>query len=283
MTSHTDPAGGWNARLELEIVRDGERSLLGKRRHIGPLRIQRAFHPEGSVAHVYLLHPPGGLVGGDATEVRIDVRDGASALVTTPAAQKLYRSIALPSRQAVALHVGPEASLEWLPGEAIVFDGARARQHTRVELSRGSRFIGWEMGSFGRPASGIRFTRGEIALGFELHRGGEPLVVDRQLVSGGSPELEAPWGYADMPAWGSLYAVSPETPNPSELVTLLRDRLVASAPDERVGITGVDGVVIVRGGARSLARIRDVLVAAWHVLRPVVVGRAPVPPRIWAT
>ena len=89
----------WHARLELGFRDSGTRTVLAHRRHIGPLMVQRPFYPEGSICHVYLLHPPGGLVGGDSLTVDVDVAGGARALVTTPAAGKFYRSAQRTARQ----------------------------------------------------------------------------------------------------------------------------------------------------------------------------------------
>src|SRR5689334_17836187 len=90
---------GWRASLDLEFARSGVRTVLARRSHVGPLVVQRPFYPEGEVCHVYLVHPPGGVVGGDTLELRARVRDGAHALVTTPAATKFYRSEGRVARQ----------------------------------------------------------------------------------------------------------------------------------------------------------------------------------------
>jgi urease accessory protein len=137
---------GWAAELALRFAVRGERGrteLVG-RRHVGPLRVQRPFHPEPSGAcHVYVLHPPGGVVGGDQLALDVSVESGAHALLTTPAAAKLYRSAGPCARVQQALRVGEGARLEWLPHENIAFSAANAELTTRVELEQGARFLGW--------------------------------------------------------------------------------------------------------------------------------------------
>jgi len=78
---------GWHAALELGFAAASGATRLARRKHRGPLVVQRPFLPEGpGVAHVYVLHPPGGLVGGDELTLDVEVDAGAHALVTTPAA-----------------------------------------------------------------------------------------------------------------------------------------------------------------------------------------------------
>src|SRR5205823_4869319 len=116
------------------------------------------------------LHPPGGLVGGDELTIDVEVGAGAHALVTTPAASKVYRTSGPTARQTQRLRVADGATLEWLPQEAIVYDGARAELQTRVDLERGGRFIGIDAVCFGLPAGRAPFERGSCRQAFELYR-----------------------------------------------------------------------------------------------------------------
>lgn len=276
-------ASRWLARLDLEILRDGERVRLGRRQHLGPLRIQRPFFPEGPAPlHLYLLHPPGGLVGGDVLDINVDVRENASTLLTTPAAQKLYRSAGQTSQQTVELRVAVGAELEWLPTETIVFDGALAQQTTRVFLEPGAGFIGWEMGGFGRPASGIAFETGALNQNFELYRASEPRLIERIQVCGGSELLDAAYGYAGQRAYGTLVAAPADEARAGELVELVRQHIVEIA-GLSCAVTAVDGIVVVRALARGLELIRPALVRSWETLRPAMFARRATPPRIWAT
>jgi len=279
------PSGeaGWRAEFDLRIERAAHGVQLGRREHVGPLRVQRPFFPEGrELVHVYLLHPPGGLVGGDRLLIRVAVGPKAAGLVTTPAAQKIYRSAGQTSSQRVELSVGAGGSLEWLPTESIVFDGARIRQCTRVELAHGASFMGWELGGFGRPASGLGFSHGELAQNFELWRAGVPLLIDQLIIPGGSELLDAPYGYAGMRAYGTFYAVPSDPALAVRLVEVLRAELPFSQ-DPAIAITSLDGVVVVRALASGLTLIRPKLQRAWELLRPELLGRPPCAPRIWAT
>jgi len=147
--------GTWRAELALEYERRGARTVLAKRRHDGPLVVQKPFYPEGDqVCHTIVVHPPAGIAGGD--ELQLTARAGADArvLLTTPGAGKWYRSAGAWARQHLSFDVAPAASLEWLPQETIVFDGARADLRTEVQLQSDAVFIGWEILCLGRTGSG---------------------------------------------------------------------------------------------------------------------------------
>ncbi|MFO7177233.1 MAG: urease accessory protein UreD [Pseudomonadota bacterium] len=282
MTSAPSMEGrGWSARLELEVVRLGQQVVPGRRGHVGPLRLQRPFYPEGPEwPHLYLLHPPGGVVGGDRLELEVRARRRASALLTTPAAQKLYRSMGPTSVQRTRIDVEDESGIEWLPAETLVFDGACARQRTVVRLASTGAFLGWEIVGLGRPASELRFLRGELGLEMEIWREGVPLFVDRLLLRGGAPELEAPWGMAGAAVLAALYCVPARAEGLSELVEAVRG--IAPQAEVRAAATALDDLVVVRALGSMIEPVRRWLERVWGVLRPRVFGRAAVPPRIWS-
>jgi urease accessory protein len=276
---------GWDAAIALGFSADGGTTRLAHRRHKGPLCVQRSFHPEGDdVCHVYVLHPPGGLVGGDDLRIDIDVGAGAAALVTTPAAGKAYRSNGLPVRQTQHLEVGAGATLEWLPQETIVYDGAEATFTTRVELAAGARFIGTEAICFGLPARGESFGRGSCRQRFELWRGDRPLFIERGRFDGGSAVQSAAWGLAG----GTVIGLLVSSPAPEAVVVdALRGRAAEGLGQDRAAATvlgqGDDEVFVCRYTGGSAERARAFLHDAWRLLRPALTGRAPVAPRIWAT
>jgi len=260
----------WEADLRLGLRHDGRRTVLASRSHRGPLVVQRPFWPEGDVCHLYLVHPPGGIVSGDHLRLTLQAGHEARALVTTPAATKFYRARGdQPARLAQHLDV-ENAALEWLPQETIVFDGAQARAATRVNLSGDARFIGWEVLCLGRPASAEPFLRGSVQQDFELWRDDQPVLLDALRLSGGEA-LAAPWGFGGHAALGTLLA----TPARAEDVDTIRDTALAC--------TLVDGVLMVRTLAEQAETVRRRLHAVWRRLRPSILGREALAPRIWAT
>jgi urease accessory protein len=270
---------GWRAALELDFRRDGARTTLARRSAVGPLQVQRPFYPEGGVCHVYVLHPPGGIVGGDRLEIAAEIGTGAQVLLTTPAAGKFYRSAGRRAEQAQRFAVAEDAALEWLPQETIVFDGAFARSTTRVELAPGARFIGWEIVCLGRPASGERFGHGQFLQGMEVYRQGRPLLLERNRIDGGGALLDAPWGLGGHPVTGTLVCAGGDEAD----VTAARDALGEDAADEVTGATLIEGMLLVRFLGGQAERARERLVRVWEVLRPRVLGRPAQRPRIWNT
>ena len=269
---------GWRAELELGFTGRGGRTVLSHRRHQGPLRVQRPFYPEGGVCHVYVVHPPGGVVGGDRLELRVDCRDGAHALLTTPAAGKFYRSGERPQRQLVSLNL-QDSTLEWLPQETIYYPGATVRQQLELHLDGASRFIGWEVGCLGLPARGEGFASGTVTQGFELWLDQRPLLLDRLRLDAGAGTPDAPWGLGGHTVLGTIVAYPAVQAD-------LEAALGAAQIEEgegRFGLSLVDGVLVGRCLGHQAERVRQSFAALWQALRPRLLGRPAQAPRIWAT
>jgi urease accessory protein len=259
--------------------------VLARRAHVGPLAVQRPFFPEGpAVSHVYVLHPPGGVVGGDRLRVEAKVASAAHALLTTPAATKVYRTAGPAAALEGALTVARGGVLEWLPQETILHDGADVALATRVELESGARFLGLDVLSFGLPARGERFTTGRCRQAFEVFRDGRPIVLERGRFDGGAAPLQARWGLADAPVLGTFVA-SPAPAASATLVETLRARAAALPEGELASATllGDSDALVCRYLGGSAERARGFLRACWAEARPTLLGRAAIPPRVWAT
>ncbi len=277
-------AAGWRAELALGFSESGGRTTLSRRRHSGPLRVQRPFYPELQVCHVYILHPPGGIVGGDTLQIQVQAGERAQVLLTTPAANKFYRSKnGTSARLHQSLTVEGGASLEWFPQESIVFDGAWVDSVTRVELTRDAHFMGWEITCLGRRAAQEVYTQGEYRQHFEIWRDGRPLWIERACVTGGSALLGAAWGLAGFSVTGSFVCI---TKNPGA-VQCVRDAVAKITPsqngDDLFSATQRDEVLICRYLGHSAEQARHYFIRAWGVLRPLVLERTACAPRIWAT
>lgn len=269
----------WRAELQLRLSRQAARSVLSERRHQGPLRVQRPFYPEGQdVPHIYLLHPPGGMVPGDQLSIRVQVEKAAHGLLTTPAAGKFYGSDGRTARLLQQIEIAAGATLEWLPQETIIFDGAQADALTRVDLAESAQFIGWEMLCLGRPAAAEAFQHGALRQRFEIWREGKPIWLERARFKGGEPALQADWGLRGNTLSATLVAVG----RVDGLVECVRAAVNVGA-DEAFAATQLDEVLVCRYLGSRAQRARDCLGQAWAVLRPALLQRSACAPRVWNT
>ena len=270
----------WRARLDLELSKSNNRTILSHQKHHGPLQVQKPFYPErNGTCHVYILHPPGGVVGGDHLNIYVDVNSNAHALITTPAAGKFYRSVGPVAKLEQNIKVASKGVLEWFPSENIIFSGARAQIQTKIELAHDSHFIGWEISCLGRPASDEIFSQGELDQRFEVWRDGIPLRIERISLKGGDPTLNAKWGLLGFPVIGSMVCVTDKT----ELVDSLRKITNASIDQELFSVTQMDGTILCCFLGNSVERARNCFISAWRILRQEVIGHEAVEPRIWRT
>ena len=183
------PPMAWHARLSLDYRADAGTATRLDFRHEGPLRVLKSLYPEGpGVCHNVLVHPPGGVVGGDVLELAVDLAPGAHALLTTPGATRFYRSAGARAAQRVAARVAAGARLEWLPLETLLYDGARVDNTMDFALAEGAEMLGWDILALGLPAADAPFTRGDyrhdIAVGPRWLERGRTEAADLALLDG---------------------------------------------------------------------------------------------------
>jgi len=269
----------WRAELALGFERAGPRTVLARRRHDGPLVVQKPLYPEGeAVCHAIVVHPPGGIAGGDVLEISIDAGAGSHVLLTTPGAGKWYRSAGPEASQSVRLEVAAGAVLEWLPQETILFSGARARLATEVRLQGDAGYLGWEIVCLGRTGSGERYAAGEGRFSSAILRDGRPLWLERGRVPGSGRLLASAAGLAGRPVFGTLAAAFPALSR-AEL-----EACRAVLPEEGEGaVTLLPGVLLARYLGASTESARRWFAALWRILRLSCTGREAVEPRIWRT
>ena len=270
---------GWQARLSLGFVhRPAQaRTVAAAVDHVGPLRIQRPFYPEGDICHVYVLHPPGGVVGGDGLHQQAGCAPDARALVTTPGATKFYRSAGTTALVRQQLTVEAGASLEWLPQENIFFPGARVDIGTDIHLQADAQLVAWEINCLGRPVINEVFSDGQLQSRLRLFVDGRPLLMETQRITG-PRHLTAAAGLRSHPVQGVMLAwkVDPA------LVDAVQEQVAQSA-SALVGATLLDGLLVLRVLGDNAERVRALMASVWSLVRPHVLGRAAHAPRIWAT
>ncbi len=271
---------GWEAGLKLAFQRRGDRTVLARRSSFGPLAVQKALYPEGElVCHAILLHPPGGIAGGDRLEIAIDVETGAHALLTTPGATKWYRSAATEASQSIGISIGRKAVCEWMPQENIFFNAARTQNALSVDLQEGAVFCGWDVMCLGRTASGERFQTGRIHQHLRLTRGTKPLFEELGTLEGGGTLLDSPIGMAGYPICATFIMAG---------VASGRDaldfcRAVVPPGDCKSGVSAMGDVLVARCLARTSEAARAYFLKMWEHLRPKYAQVPARVPRIWAT
>ncbi len=158
----------WHAQLKLDYTLETGRTVA-RHSHSGPLRILQSLYPEGdAVCHNVLVHPPGGLVGGDTLEINVHAQAGSHALITTPGASRFYRSDGLTALQKTHLRVEAGARLEWLPLEAICYSACLAENRLTMELAPGAELMGWDITALGLPLANLPFVLGHFRQHIEV-------------------------------------------------------------------------------------------------------------------
>lgn len=273
----------WIAELTVKLVPIADKTHLKQLAFTGPLRIQRPFYPEGGVCHLYVLHPPGGLVSGDQLHIHAECAPNSQSLLTTPSAGKIYGrdSDGVAQGQKVWLQLSNNAECEWLPQETLIFRDANAELETDIELDNEARFIGWDLVCLGRPAAGELFNKGRVSQRIRLWRNGRLLLNERLQLTAGSILQHSRVGFNDNCVFGTLVASAADCSNErmSELVEALRSQL--SSPEFTV--TYRLGVLLVRYLGEDMNQCRSGMWQAWSLTRPVLLGRPACIPRIWLT
>lgn len=281
-------APGWLARLKLDFnvasdQGDGSSASGALRtnlthQHLGPLRIQKALYPEGpGLCHAIIVHPPGGIAGGDRLEVQLGSRVGSQALVTTPSAAKWYGTdLSVPATQKIEIDL--KGHLEWLPQETIVFDRARVTSELSIHADETGAMLGWDHLIFGRRASGETFTTGCFAQSLKVMLSGQLVWHDRLVLKGDDPLFSSPIGLRGHYAFATVWAILAEPHTWSER---LLDIVRAQSP--QVAWTVLHPRLLVGRLLVEPLQLKGLLEQAWRTLRPIVLNRSALAPRLWAT
>lgn len=271
----TESASGWSASLELVFEPRPGKTVLSKRVQRGPLAVQRPFYPEQAPCHVYVLHPPGGIVGGDDLDIQTQVKSGAHSVITTPGATKFYRSQGALAEQRQQLMVADNATLEWLPQETIYFPGAIARLKTQIDLAPSATFLGWETHCLGLPANQQDFSEGEVELQFELYRDKQPLLLEKFSIN--SLSRRRPTGLRGFAVTATFVAT------PADEQALEATRTVLETSPACFSATLIEDCLLVRYLGQSTEESRNIFTEVLKKIRPLITGLQPCAPRIWST
>lgn len=272
----------WHARLALDYTMEGGRSVA-RFAHEGPLRILQSLWPEGdATCHNVLVHPPGGLVGGDTLRLEIDLQEGSHGLVTTPGASRFYRSEGEAAVQDVRIRMRPGSRLEWLPLEAIHYSGCRAENRLRMELEPGAQLLGWDIAALGLPQANQPFARGSVLQHIELAHAwlerGRIAAEDARL-------LDGPLGLAGHRCLASVFFASGSPLSRAQREQLLDAARAVMAPHALARTAGATApgtqVVVVRVLAPLVEPALQLLKAIRRAWRPLAWNLPGHEPRGW--
>jgi urease accessory protein len=254
------------------------RSRLATLYQQAPLRVLFPRAPAGEPPHAVLVTTSGGLVGGDRLEVEIAAGPCAKALVTTQAAEKVYRSTGPAAHVTVALRASAGAWLEWCPQETILFDRSRLRRHTTLQVEPGARVLAGEILVFGRRAHGERLRTGSLRDHWQVQNGGRLVWADALRLDGDiAAQLTAPFGFAGAHASATLVYAGADA-------TAWRDGLrdlVGSDAGQRAGVTCLPGLLLGRWLSQDAAWVRASFVRAWTGFRHAAAGLPATLPATW--
>jgi urease accessory protein len=267
----------WHGKLNLIYAKLQKQTQLIHAHHQAPLKIQRAFYPEGEeICHSVALHTAGGVVGGDKLSYDVHLQENSQVLITTAAANKIYRSNGYQAQQNIQITLDSNSYLEWLPQETIIFNHANYHQNLRVELAENATFMGWEITRFGRSARGEKFIAGEFRSTTEIWRSGKPLWIDRQWVPGCEEVFHSHHGLAGNAIAGTLVWL--KNPVSKEIVTQARDLWQGTG---EIGVTRLEHGFLCRYRGSVSAEVRNWFTDVWQLLRMSHLNRVASIPRVW--
>ena len=271
----------WHARLSLELTFENHKTTA-RFEHDGPLRILKSLYPEGpAICHNVIVHPPGGLVGGDELDVSVHAGAGTHGLISTPGATRFYRSDGPATTQQVRLELDEGARLEWLPLEAIAYPGCLALNGLHATLGKGAEMIGWDVCALGLPTANQPFDRGCLTQHLEI----PGLWLERSRIDAADTRLlESPLGLGGHKCMGTLWLAcgTPITRERREHLLEVVRAVLGGERGVQVGATCPNPrMLVVRAVAPLVEPLMALFQQVWATLRTEAWGLSNAPPRIW--
>lgn len=261
---------GRHGALSYEFEREGPRSVLTRSSCTSPWHhFPPSYLDDSGCAYTWLVNPSGGLVGGDHVSVEAQLHAGTHVLMTSPSANRVYRSLSEPARQEIRLSVGPDARLEWLPEVTIPFAGSRFSQSIHVDLAPGATVVLWDALASGRVARQERWAFTSIENEICIRTALRGSVVERyRLAPDRLPEsagLVGSWNYV-----ASLFVIGDAV---GADVWKRLDLILAAILEQRPGLV-LGGVstpaapgLVVKLVAKSAPDLTETLEVLWAAVR----------------
>jgi urease accessory protein len=274
----------WHANLSLDYERPTDRTVA-RFAHSGPLRILQSLYPEGdAVCHNVLVHPPGGLVGGDTLDIRVSASGQAHGLITTPGATRFYKSDGAVALQDTSIQLLDHARLEWLPMEALCYSGCLAQNRLRIELAPRAELIGWDVTALGLPHARAPFERGSFTQHIEV----PGVWLDKGRIDAMDQRLmQSPLGLAGNSCMATLFFVAGSKIDRARRQAALDAARAAIEPHELRATCGATSphpqVIVLRALAPLVEPAMALLKTVWAAWRSELWSIRAERPRIWST
>ena len=242
-----------------------------------PLRVLFPHFPRGDILSAVVANTSGGLVGGDRVDIEVDVASGARTLVTTQAAEKVYRSTGSECLVLVDIHARDAAWVEWLPHETIIFDGARIRRSVYLNVDAGARVLAGDLLVFGRRAHGESLSHGLVHDEWQVRVDGRLTWADSlHLADDLAAKQVAPAALGGSNVMATLLYVAQDAER-----WLQPARKLIGRENLRSGASYVGNLLIVRWLGLDTAAVRRDYGAFRAKFRSMVGGLPPTLPVIW--
>lgn len=284
----------WLAHLNLEFSLTDFGTQLTKTQRLGPLSVQKAFYPEGKdCAHIYLLHPPAGIVSGDELRISITNKAGAHSLITTPGGNRFYRAREdlnigdTKQTQITTINLESQAKCENFPLETIVYNGADGFNQVDIHMQENSAYLGWDITCLGLPSSQQPFDKGAYTQLNRVFCENKLIYHDRIKISAENQLLNQSAGLNQNSVFATFLAYAPEQLSNKEqrklLVEDLREKVITAEAQSLLSITDIDGLLVIRYLGSQAAQCKQLFIILWQVLRPIILDKTGLQPRIWHT
>jgi urease accessory protein len=234
----------------------------------GSLRV-RFPSPEGEGLSGVFVNTAGGIAGGDRFDIDIAATDAAHLVLTSAAAEKVYRTQGPAAQLNISLNVGAGAHLSWLPQETILFDRARVQRRFDIVLDEAASLLLCEIVVFGRTAMGERMVEGEFVDRWRLSRDGRLVFAETVRLKG---NIGAKLARPAVAKGGAAIGTALIVPGDEALVARIREAADSFAGE--VGISAWNGFAMARFCAQDAACLRADMMA-------VLARTGAALPRLW--
>jgi len=284
----------WLAQLGLTFKHSMHGTQLVQTKRTGPLSVQKAFYPEGrDTAHIYLLHPPAGIVSGDVLRVNIELQQKSHVLVTTPGANRFYKArldhnIGIPEqKQITEVHLEAQSICENFPLETIVYEGAEGINQVVINLAQNSVYLGWDMTCLGLPSSKQPFESGKFNQLNQVFCDGKLIYHDRIAINPDNQVQQHSAGLAGKNVFATFLAYASQTQvsptEQTEIIDKMRVLVNEQQLDSHVSITHINHLIIMRYLGQHAEQCKTIFTLLWQQLRPLYLKKQGIVPRIWHT